>query len=160
MDIEHGKIDFAAKVEIIKQQAESIINNGDEAIPVFIIFGDGENYAIPFNDVPKDAFKPIFTSLMRKLGASAYIQVTEAYASLMPKDSENAKLILENKIQVRDLPMDDRQDIVCLIACERGKSVLQYHAKIDTDAGNKRTVGKWQEPSSGEIKGRLVIESW
>lgn len=136
-------------VNLAKEKSREIVESGQEHVPTALIYGEGLSIVQILGD--KEAFKAGFTALLKKLHAVRYVFITEAWMteSLRP---------LREDIRVRDLPMDDREEALFIVAVEKGHKVKMIYAIIaDTPSGRK--LGEFSN-SGGQMTGRMVVEDW
>ncbi len=92
---------------------------------------------------------------LRELNVSKYVLVMEGYGTTF---TESATKNYQG--QVRNMPPEDRFDVACITAVEKGKSPTGFTARIDPakTAKGKRTLREW-DPNS-KMGGRLTITDW
>lgn len=146
-------------IEDVKKISRQIVEAGQEHVPIMIVrIGERLN-GVQLIDLDKPNFQERISRMLRQLGADAYVFVHEAWEATLSKDSPWAKRVKSGEIRVSELPLDDRQEVVTVIACEKGKEVVCWMARIDVDREGQRSLRGW-EKLPGVISGRLVLREW
>ena len=87
--------------------------------------------------------------------AEAYALVVEAWASSF---AEEAK---KYNYKIRDMPEDDKYEIVNIFAVSRDKGCLSYSvSKIERLGTGERKLKGWEEGSPAGVSGPFVILNW
>ena len=155
------KIDLQQQIQFAKEEAVEIVESGEELGPIMTIFTPHgiDVVSIPLtNDMIKDVFKQVIGSLLQTLDAYAYIFVQEMWSARISKDSPLTPRLLSGEISVSDLPLDDKEEMLAIMAAENGESFQFWSAKIQYTRDDRRYLGEWSEIGSGE--GRLVLKEW
>jgi len=150
-------------VRTIKSQVKVIIeDNNDEQQPIMFVFTPERTIiaAMELTDETKAVYRPMMTALLRKLNAFAYISINEGWTyTAHDIHSQEAREVLSGKVQVRDLPPHDRQEIVMITVIENKKSSEVHQAKIIHTKDDRRVIGEWlKRDEIGE--GRMIVKEW
>ena len=130
-------------IEVMQQEHDCIalVDSGG-SVSVVSISISSEN--------AKNTFIPMFSTLLRKLNAECYVLISEAWAT-----TSNRPRI--EGIPVSELPLDDRDEILQLMAVENKGSCKGRIAVIDnTPHGRKLREFK----SVTVLAGRLMVKEW
>lgn len=144
-------ITFAKRVA--KQQVST---KQDDIGPALFVFTQNEISMYCPSEIPKEHFKAVFSQVFKVLGVAGYILCTYGWMAVTDPKSAVSKLLDENQLQISDLPLDDRTEVIWLVGCERGKNPISFIAKVQ--GGDKHAIGEWKQVA--EIDGRLVIKEW
>ena len=138
--------------KFVQDKAKEIIESGQEHQPIVFILSATREISIigiDLSEESKEYFIPVLQRILRERNAVSYVFVYEAYMShtIPPKGK-----------RVRDLPPDDREDVLMITSCENEKKVSTYQAIIrNTPRGRK--LESWSDPYIG-AQGRMVVEKW
>ena len=129
----------------------------DDLIPVLIIsteIGELGIYGIAGEN--KSDWPDLIRQQLQDSYARAYALVMEAWASEFVEN-------LKRYERVRDMPPDDRYEIIQIIVVEKDKGIVAgSSAKIDR-LENSRTLGPWKTMDSLETytqPGTFIITEW
>lgn len=142
-------------IDFAKGTSRKIVREGEEHIPIIIARTPQGLTPIGLAELNKDRFKEAIAKLLRLLQADAYVFVCEAWSA---EGRELAKKVLEQGIAVSELPLDDRTEILSIMAVENGKPVKGCFARIRTTPQG-RELGDWQT-IDGVADGRMVLTEW
>jgi len=142
-------------IDFAKGTSRMIVREGEEHIPIIIARTPQGLMPIALAKLNKDRFKEAVAKLLHLLQADAYVFVCEAWSA---EGEAVAKKVLEQGMAVSELPLDDRTEIVSIMAVERGKSPTGCFAKIKTTPQG-RELGDWQI-IDGVAEGRMVLTEW
>lgn len=142
-------------VDFAKGTSRMIIREGEEHIPIIIARTPQGVIPIALAKINKDTFKQVLAKLLRQLQADAYVFICEAWSA---EGEALAKKVLEQGVAVSELPLDDRTEIVSIMAVENGKPAKGCFAKIKTRPQG-RELGEWQT-KDGVADGRMVLTEW
>ena len=148
-------------VNTLKLMATKIINEEqEEHLPMVFIPTETELVIVPLLGDFRPDFKNLITSALHLLHSDTYVLVNESWIAELSVDSPRTKKITEGEMTVSDLPLDDRQEVLMLMAVENGTCFQLYQAKINYDMSGLRQLGEWVEFPSDGIMGRLVVKEW
>jgi len=147
-------------IKLVKRVSKELAEE-EELNPLLFTLRDGKLSLapLPLTEASKDNFKPTLTKTLRVFGVDSYIIVNEAWQASLTPNSQYTPLLEQGKLKVSEIPLDDKEEIICLTAVENGKSFTLYSAKIRTYP-DKRIIDDWKESLSTEITGRLVLKEW
>lgn len=147
-------------VSLAKQQSRSIVESGEEHIPLLLVLTPSGLGLVRPVVKDKNTFKSALTELLVMLSASAYVMIYGAWSTRIDKDSPLLDRILSGELAISELPLDDREEILTITAVDNGKSYRCWAAKISYDHDN-RHLGEWKEmPKDGAASGRMVLKEW
>lgn len=146
-------------VDMVKSKSEIIIDSGKQHQPLMLIITKDNDLIIAqlIGDfAPK--FKVVMAEILRKSKAKAYVFIDESWTATLNKNSPTVKRLLSGEITVPDLPLDDRNEELVIVAIENNKSIRVWSAVIGYRRDNKRFLKDWNEAKVND--GRLVLRSW
>lgn len=152
-----GVKDMDSLMEFTKDMATKRVDITNKDFgPAIIVFTQEELSMYFPGELPKEHFREVFSKVFNTLGVIGYVLCTFAWMAATDSKSAVSKLLDDNQIQIADLPLDDRTEVIWLVGCERGKKPLSFISKVKGE--DKYAVGEWQQIP--EIDGRLVISEW
>lgn len=141
--------------DTVKSIATQVIEGGHEHRPLAIVASPDGVSIVSFGSVPKDAFKNILLDILHKEHAYGYVFVDEAWMTNVA-----ANRIINEGISISELPPDDRDEVICIIAVENKCGCRFSISKILYNRDNTRTLDKFKTIEPGISEGRLVVPSW
>ena len=153
-------------IEVAKVTSRHIIEDlQQEHIPIMLILTPRGKIGAPVRletKEDKENFQTIATSLLHQLNAYAYAFISEAWMSSLPVDSPTGKDLLNGTKRVTELPLDDREEILCIHVVKRDAYHKEVSAKIKYKVDNSRYLDKWEETEvdSEAPIGRLTVWNW
>ena len=129
-------------VEVLQEQHDLIamVDSGDKMSVVAFNLSDGD----------KHSFAPALKRLLRELKAIRYVLISEAWATTSSRPNTE-------DIKVSELPLDDREEIIQILAVENKGTRRGKMAVIDnTPHGRKLREFRPVEVLSG----RMVVKEW
>lgn len=148
-------------IQIAKVGARQIVESDEQHEPILFAISEDDISIIQLEGNFRPRFKEVLGSILKQFHADSYVFVNEAWTATLPKDSPWTKKLLSGEITVSDLPLDDRQEVVMIIAVENSISVRMYQAVIRETVDERRQLGDWNlldNPDS--FSGRMSLTSW
>jgi len=125
----------------------------DDLAPVVISYNGHTNEThIVLITEPKDVMPTAIKRFLSEKKATAYALVMEAWQTGFVASLAN------HDWNVSDMPLDDRKEIVQVIAAEQGQQPISYQAEIKRSADGTRELGEWIPLR--KFMGRFVITEW
>ena len=149
-------------IEFIKLNAKEIIEErGEEHFPIMFMFTPTELkiIGIELTDETKELYKPGITALLRHSDADAYITINEAWQHSTNGDTETSKRIMSGQTRVSELPLDDRQEILIIMAVKNNEFAEMHSSIIVHTDDDRRLLCEW-EKMDGVGDGRMIIKEW
>lgn len=147
-------------IQLAKEESRKVIELGEEHEPMlFILTPDGISLARLVMLKGKDIFREATAAVLRQLHAHAYVFISEAWSVNLAKDSPLLPKLTEGEISVSELPLDDRTEILSIMAVENNKSHQCWFAKIKYTPEGKRYLDEWNMVE-GSPEGRLILKEW
>ena len=140
--------------EASKRGAEYNIEILDqELIPTLLILTNADNIKMVAIVGEKEEMPDMMAKVLFQEQAKAYAIILEAWCSPFLEKA------MEYNGKVRDMPPDDKFEIVNVLMVKRNVGIYKYlTAKIETKHNGSRKVGDWEE---GTVKGNsIVITNW
>ena len=153
-------------IEVAKLTSKHIIEDlQQEHIPTMLILAPKGKIIAPVKletEEDKENFKFIATSLLHQLNAYAYAFISEAWMSSLPFDSPTGRDLLNGTKRVTELPLDDKEEILCIHVVKKETYHKEVSAKIKYKTDNSRYLDKWEETEEyiEPPLGRLTVWSW
>ena len=141
-------------IDFVKKTTWTLAEEGPHGFMVLAVTLNG----ICRVEIPCDCeiFPQYLFEVLRYLGATAYIIVTDVWGTLFDDDAGMNSFTNSGKA-IEDLPMDDRFMAVHIVVCEKGEETRLWESKItETQLGRKLTP--WVEHVG--LGGRLVLDDW
>lgn len=154
--------DLDKLVDLAKKCSRDIIEMGMEHDMILMALTPKGVHVIKVEcaEEAKVILAPAITQLLRNANAYAYVLIHEAWMSKIDPGSQTFKELSAGKKQVRDLPLDDKAEIVMIASAVRNRYIKQYVAEIKYTPDHKRYLDdNWKE-SPEEPTGRMVIKEW
>lgn len=146
-------------IQMTKDTSRGIVESGQEHKPILIMLAPTEviNTLIPW--IEKENFKEVISQLLRHFHAYAYIFINEGWAAKLDNGSPLFQELLSGRKKVLELPLDDREEMLMIMAAENKKSYRMWTANIRYTHDDKRYLGEWKEADNiGE--GRMMLKEW
>jgi len=140
--------------EASKRGAEYNIEILDqELIPTLLILTNADNIKMVAIVGEKEEMPDMMAKVLFQEQAKAYAIILEAWCTPFLEKA------MEYNGKVRDMPPDDKFEIVNVLMVKRNVGIYKYlTAKIETKHNGSRKVGDWEE---GTVKGNsIVITNW
>ena len=140
--------------EASKRGAEYNIEILDqELIPTLLILTNADNIKMVAIVGEKEEMPDMMAKVLFQEQAKAYAIILEAWCTPFLEKA------MEYNGKVRDMPPDDKFEIVNVLMVKRNVGIYKYFtAKIETKHNGSRKVGDWEE---GTVKGNsIVITNW
>lgn len=115
---------------------------------------------IEFSEKAKVIFSPALATLLKSINAYAYVLINEAWMTKIDPSSQIYKELSDGKKQVRDLPPDDKCEVVMITEAVKNRYINQYVAEIKYTPNYKRYLDDNWKKSPDEPIGRMVIKEW
>lgn len=144
--------------ELAKSLSKAIVESGEEHQPIMIIITPSGINTMLLRGLDKNRFKQDIGGLLRQFHAYAYIFIDEAWSATISNDSPLIHKLFSGEISVSELPLDDRDEILTIVATENRKSYRCWTAKIKYTL-DKRYLGEWEE-MEGAPEGQLILKEW
>ena len=141
-------------MNLTKSRSREIVSNGDTLTPILLI-EEPEGISVVgvvMNQELKDRAQEVLTNILREADATGYVLVLEAWSTTSMRP-------LTERIAVSELPLDDRSEIVMILAVEKGREVLCMDAKI-TDIRGRRCLSEFRGISGYPLEGRCIVKEW
>uniref|UniRef100_A0A6M3M4Z2 Uncharacterized protein n=1 Tax=viral metagenome TaxID=1070528 RepID=A0A6M3M4Z2_9ZZZZ len=146
-------------IQETKAISRTIIESGQEHQPTLLILTPTEGINTLIGWVDKENFKEVVSQLLHHFHAYAYIFINEAWTAHVDKNSPLAQEIMSGRKKISELPLDDKDEILMIMAAENGKSYRSWAAKIRYTREDKRYLDEWME-DEGVADGRMVLKEW
>ncbi|MFQ5826305.1 MAG: hypothetical protein ACE5IA_03015 [Dehalococcoidia bacterium] len=137
---------------LARSKAKEVVESGQKHENIALIDGPQGLQVVLLAIDDKDQFVAGLTELLRRVKAERYVMVSEAWATTSARP-------LSERIGVGQLPPDDREEILLIVSCERGKKVNLTTARIDNTPAGRR-VGEFTRMEEGWAKGRMIVNEW
>jgi len=141
-----------------KQFAKEIVETGNNELPLTLFTLDGMTGSILITLIFEE-HKSQLKAILRNVGADYYVLVGEAWQTILQQDSPKLDQLYSGDMRVSDLPLDDRKEMLIIVAAENGRTTIVESSVIVRDKDNKRRVTTWLNDLTGST-GRLVIDKW
>ena len=124
-----------------------------ELIPTLLILTNADNIKMVAIVGEKEEMPDMMAKVLFQEQAKAYAIILEAWCTPFLEKA------MEYNGKVRDMPPDDKFEIVNVLMVKRNVGIYKYlTAKIETKHNGSRKVGDWEE---GTVKGNsIVITNW
>lgn len=150
-------VELKEYTEHVKQRARQTVESGEQVqTKLFALTPHGIDI-IPITEGMRPVYKSLVCTLLRQLQADACVTITEVWACKNPTESR-AKRLRSGEIKVSDLPLDDRQEMLVVVAVKNGEFHEHQMATIITMTDDRRILGEWK--TSGKLQGRMFIKEW
>ena len=150
-------------VTFIEEKARAIIEGGVEHAPMLFVQGaDGWFATVLANltDEMKAGWQEVIPAILRRFQARGYIFITEAWMAEAKTDTALGRELANGQKQVSELPLDDRREILWLVAVEKGQPPRMMWAGIDNTPAGRRMRKLEPALSGADIGGRMVVRDW
>ena len=126
---------------------------GQELIPTLIMLTNTDNIKMAAIVGEKEEMPDMMAKILFQEQAKAYAIVLEAWCTPFLEKA------MEYNGKVRDMPLDDKFEIVNVVMVKRNVGIYKYFtARIETKHNGSRKVGDWED---GTVKGNsIVITDW
>mgnify|MGYP001572820061 CR=1 FL=1 len=141
-------------MDLAKDRSKQIVTSGDTLVPILLV-EEPEGVSVVgvvINHELKDKAQEVLIEVLRKADASGYVFICEAW-------STHSMRPLTEGVAVSELPLDDRTEIVIILAVEKGGEVLTVQAKI-TDIRGRRSLGEFKELIGTSLSSRFIVKDW
>lgn len=146
-------------IEFAKEVAREIIESGEQHQPIMLTLTPQGRNIMLLSGIDKDEFQHNMATLLRQFNAYAYIYIDEAWVTNLPADCPTVQKLLRGDVTVSELPPDDKDEILMIMAAENGKSICSWMAKIRYTRDDKRYLDEWEKMDKvGE--GRMILRKW
>lgn len=146
------------------EKVKSIITDGFIAQPrlaltpvIFAVDKDHKIHSMSLTDVPKMLCKPVMAAYLKEVNATAYMFVDEAWSTSISEKSEHFSKLMRNEMVISELPLDDRAEVVIIIAVENGGKIETHVTKI-VEVKGQRSIGSWDK--NEEVVVGLMPAKW
>ena len=125
----------------------------EELIPTLIFVTASNDIKVAPIEVDKKDIPLLLSHILYEQQAKAYSLILEAWSTPFMEKA------LEYGGRVRDMPLDDRFEIVNILLVQRNIGVYKYLiSRIDTNTDGSRRLKEWDE---GTVKGHnICVTSW
>jgi len=142
-----------------KESSKRIVESGDTHNPIMLVDTPMGLCVVGIGGL-KDKFRTSIPPLLRKMRATGYVLIVEAWTTITPVGSDNARKILGGEMEVHELPPDDRDEAIIIISVEKGNRGKVMTAIID-NTPNGRKLRQFRDlPGASRSMGRMAIEDW
>ena len=126
---------------------------GQELIPTLIMLTNTDNIKMAAIVGEKEEMPDMMAKILFQEQVKAYAIVLEAWCTPFLEKA------MEYNGKVRDMPLDDKFEIVNVVMVKRNVGIYKYFtARIETKHNGSRKVGDWED---GTVKGNsIVITNW
>lgn len=129
-----------------KGAALNITLTPDDLLPTLIVSTENDQLGIYGVSGSKDEIPHTVLHKLQECNAKAYAFITEAWATTFWDE-------VKKYDRVRDMPPDDRYEMIQIIVVERDKGIVGgSNAKIDRPRADTRTLGPWTSDNLDDIK--------
>lgn len=146
-------------IQMVKDKSRGIIESGEEHTQILIMLTPNGTINTLLTWVKKENFKEVVSQLLHHFHAYAYIFINEAWTAKLDKNSSLLQELMSGRKKVSELPLDDKTEILMIIAAENGKSCNMWSAKIRYTPEDRRYLSEW-ELADGVGEGRMVLKEW
>jgi len=124
-----------------------------ELIPTLLILTNADNIKMVAIVGEKEEMPDMMAKVLFQEQAKAYAIILEAWCTPFLEKA------MEYDGKVRDMPLDDKFEIVNVLMVKRNVGIYKYFtARIETKHNGSRKVGDWED---GTVKGNsIVITNW
>jgi len=124
-----------------------------ELIPTLLILTNTDNIKMVAIVGEKEEMPDMMAKVLFQEQAKAYAIILEAWCTPFLEKA------MEYDGKVRDMPLDDKFEIVNVLMVKRNVGIYKYFtARIETKHNGSRKVGDWED---GTVKGNsIVITNW
>lgn len=147
-------------IDLVKTISRKIIDSGKEHIPIMFMLTPEGICILHLHLDNKNYFKEIMTTTLQAANACAYVMVNEAWSARVNPNSLLADNLLAGKVQVSELPMDDKEEILLITVAKRKESYYSFKARIRYSCDGKRYLDKWIRLPDCDATGKMVIKEW
>ena len=134
--------------------AMNIKLTNDELLPTLIVSTEDDQIGIYGVSGSKDEIPHVIFHKLQECNAKAYAFVVEAWATTFYEEVKKYN-------RVRDMPPDDRYEMVQVVLVERGKGVVGgSNAKIDRPGAHTRTLGSWTKMEDIMLTSDYYVTEW
>ena len=126
---------------------------GQELIPTLLMITTADAIKMAAIVSDKEEMSHTMAKVLFQEQAKAYAIVLEAWCTPFLEKA------MEYNGKVRDMPLDDKFEIVNVVMVKRNVGIYKYFtARIETKHNGSRKVGDWED---GTVKGNsIVITDW
>lgn len=116
----------------------------DDLLPTLIVSTEDNQLGIYGISGSKDEISHLVLHKLQESNAKAYAFVVEAWATTFYEE-------VKKYDRVRDMPLDDRYEMVQIVLVEKDKGVVGgSNAKINRSGTHAKTLGPWENISNSE----------
>ena len=126
---------------------------GQELIPTLLMITNADAIKMAAIVGEKEEMPDMMAKILFQEQVKAYAIVLEAWCTPFLEKA------MEYNGKVRDMPLDDKFEIVNVVMVKRNVGIYKYFtARIETKHNGSRKVGDWED---GTVKGNsIVITDW
>ena len=126
---------------------------GQELIPTLLMITTADAIKMAAIVGEKEEMPDMMAKILFQEQVKAYAIVLEAWCTPFLEKA------MEYNGKVRDMPLDDKFEIVNVVMVKRNVGIYKYFtARIETKHNGSRKVGDWED---GTVKGNsIVITNW
>ena len=126
---------------------------GQELIPTLLMITNADAIKMAAIVGEKEEMPDMMAKILFQEQVKAYAIVLEAWCTPFLEKA------MEYNGKVRDMPLDDKFEIVNVVMVKRNVGIYKYFtARIETKHNGSRKVGDWKD---GTVKGNsIVITNW
>jgi hypothetical protein len=126
----------------------------DDLLPTLIVSTEDNQLGIYGVGGSKDEIPHIVFHKLQECNAKAYAFVTEAWATSFFEE-------VQKYDRVRDMPPDDRYEMVQIILVEKNKGIVGgSNARIDRPKTNTKTLGPWTDMDDFKLTSGYYVTEW
>ena len=142
---------------LAKACSQEIVKKGEQHAPIVIFSGREAGAAcIELPDKrAKEHFAETLRGLLCRFSARRYVFICEAWRAT----GKAAEQVVRSG-SILDLPPDDREEVINIIAVENGGRALMCYAVILNHPEGRR-LGEWSKVETPDmLSGRMVVTRW
>lgn len=148
-------------IDAIRELARLYVEEEQLEVPplLFIEAADGSSPVFNLNSLPKDLWTAFIKLALDETQARQYVFLTESWMAHLQNNDPRSLLINSGKMQVTDLPLDDRSEIILLVQVWRRGKVTVWKNRIRYVGRDMRRLGVW-ELIPAPYQSRFLITIW
>jgi len=147
-------------VQLAKNISKGIVESGQKYGPMLVMITPNSifNTMIPW--LSNDNFKDVVGNLLLYFHAYAYIFINEAWTIEGGMDSQLMRDVISGKKKLPDIPLDDKCEVLAIVAVENNKSYCMYEARIRYTSDDQRYLDEWEKFEPKVLAGPTVLKKW
>ena len=145
---------------MLKEKAVLIAQH-EEHFPMLFVVKEEEVVVTPLSTLEKSKWKAAISFILANYHPDFYAVVAEAYSARCEASEGGEERVQEiAKIGVRNLPPDDRQDILMITLFENEGKARFLTIDIYPERKKRGVTGVWREEKLDRYESAITVSKW